>query len=130
MDIKRTIHLRSAKQNKAGSDSNSDTVRTAKGSDLNMADGGIPTSPTIPEGVNLEDLPDRKLLLQILDNQKAADKKSDDIYTAMNDNNISIATYIVAMKAFDTVNHNILSKKARKYGIMCVVYEWLKDYLK
>ena len=53
----------------------------------------------------------------------------DDIYKAMNDNNMLIATYIDAMKAFDTVNHDILLKKAQKYGIVGDVLKWLKNYL-
>ena len=53
----------------------------------------------------------------------------DEIYTAMNNNDIVIATYIDAMKAFDTVNHDILLKKAKKYGIVGKVFEWLNDYL-
>ena len=53
----------------------------------------------------------------------------DEIYTAMNNNDIVIATYIDAMKAFDTVNHDILLKKAKKYGLRGDVFEWLKDYL-
>ena len=77
------MHLRSAKLNKTGPDSGSDSARTGTDSDPTMADGGIPTSPTIPEGVNLEDLPDRKLLLQILDNQSAADKKSEERFTSL-----------------------------------------------
>ena len=53
----------------------------------------------------------------------------DDIYTAMNNNEILIATYIDAMKAFDTVNHSILLKKAEKYGIAGQVLAWLRNYL-
>ena len=53
----------------------------------------------------------------------------DDIYTAMNNNNILIATYIDAMKAFDTVNHKILLQKAEKYGIAGQVLAWLTNYL-
>ena len=52
-----------------------------------------------------------------------------DIYNAMNDNNILIATYIDAMKAFDTVNHSILLKKAESYGITGQTLEWLRNYL-
>ena len=52
-----------------------------------------------------------------------------DIYTAMNNNNILIATYIDAMKAFDTVNHKILLQKAEKYGITGQVLAWLANYL-
>ena len=53
----------------------------------------------------------------------------DDIYNAFNNNNILIVTYIDAMKAFDTVNHDILLKKAQKYGIKGNVFNWLKNYL-
>ena len=77
------MHLRSAKQHKAGSNNSSDTARTNPDSDLAMADGGIPTSPTIPDGTNVEDLPDRNLLLQILANQKSADKKSEERFASL-----------------------------------------------
>ena len=52
-----------------------------------------------------------------------------DIYTAMNNNELLIATYIDAMKAFDTVNHQILLDKVRCYGIVGKVYNWLNNYL-
>ena len=52
-----------------------------------------------------------------------------DIYTSMNNNEMLIATFIDAMKAFDTVNHKILLKKAEKYGINGLVLLWLKNYL-
>ena len=53
----------------------------------------------------------------------------DDIYKAMNDNKVVIATYIDAMKAFDTVDHTILLKMAEIYGIKGRVLKWLKNYL-
>ena len=52
-----------------------------------------------------------------------------DIYKAMNNNKILIATYIDAMKAFDTVNHQILLNKAERYGIKGATLAWLKNYL-
>ena len=52
-----------------------------------------------------------------------------DIYKAMNDNQILIATYIDAMKAFYTVDHHILSQKAEHYGIKGKTLDWLKNYL-
>ena len=52
-----------------------------------------------------------------------------DIYKAMNDNNILIATYIDAMKAFDTVDHALLLQKAEHYGIKGLNLEWLRNYL-
>ena len=52
-----------------------------------------------------------------------------DIYTAMNKNEVLLAVYIDAMKAFDTVNHHILIQKAKQYGIDGNVLAWLEDYL-
>ena len=52
-----------------------------------------------------------------------------DIYTAINNNEMLIATFIDAMKAFDTVNHNILLKKMKLYGVGGKVLAWLEDYL-
>ena len=40
-----------------------------------------------------------------------------DLYTAMNNNETTIAIYIDAMKAFDTVNHEILLEKLQHFGI-------------
>ena len=53
-----------------------------------------------------------------------------DIYIAMNDNEITISVFIDAMKAFDTVNHSILLKKIHALGIRGNVEKWLGNYLK
>ena len=53
----------------------------------------------------------------------------DTIYTAINNKNISIATYIDFSKAFDTVPHNILVKKMELYGIKNRNLDWIKNYL-
>ena len=47
----------------------------------------------------------------------------------MNDNKATIATFIDAMKAFDTVNHEILLKKFYDLGLRGNVEIWLKHYL-
>ena len=52
-----------------------------------------------------------------------------DLYSAMNNNEITIAVYIDAMKAFDTVNHKILLDKLKYFGIKGKCAGWLKDYL-
>ena len=52
-----------------------------------------------------------------------------DIYTAMNDGNITIAVFIDLRKAFDTVNHNILCNKLMKYGIKDRNLKWIRNYL-
>ena len=52
-----------------------------------------------------------------------------DLYTAMNNNKFTIAVYIDAMKAFDTVNHSILLKKMYKLGIKGKILDWVKNYL-
>ena len=54
---------------------------------------------------------------------------TDDIYKAMNINKVLIATYIDAMKAFDTVDRKILLEKAELYGIQGLMLKWLKNYL-
>ena len=52
-----------------------------------------------------------------------------DIYSAMNDNKTAIAVFIDEMKAFDTVNHEILLKKIHALGLRGNVGKWLKNYL-
>ena len=52
-----------------------------------------------------------------------------DIYDAMNRNEITIAVYIDAMKAFDMVNHDILIKKLEYFGIRGINAKWIKNYL-
>ena len=52
-----------------------------------------------------------------------------DLYTAMNNNKFTIAVFIDAMKAFDTVNHSILLKKMYKLGIKGKILDWVKNYL-
>ena len=54
---------------------------------------------------------------------------TEDLYTAINNKEITIAVFIDAMKAFDTVNHQILINKLQNYGIRGALLEWLKNYL-
>ena len=51
------------------------------------------------------------------------------IYDAMNRNELTIAVYIDAMKAFDTVNHEILIQKLDYFGIKGKNVKWVKNYL-
>ena len=51
------------------------------------------------------------------------------IYNSMNNNNYLIATYIDAMKAFDTVNHKILFDKVKLFGIKGKLFNWIENYL-
>ena len=52
-----------------------------------------------------------------------------DIYDAMNRNELTVSVYIDAMKAFDTVNHEILLKKIKYFGITGKNARWIKSYL-
>ena len=54
---------------------------------------------------------------------------TNDIYTAYNNKEITVAVFIDAMKAFDTVNHQILLKKLSKYGIAGKLHFWIRNYL-
>ena len=54
---------------------------------------------------------------------------TDDLFTAINDSEMSIAVFVDLRKAFDTVNHNILCKKLEKYGIRNGVLKWCTNYL-
>ena len=53
-----------------------------------------------------------------------------DLYNAMNNNQATTSVYIDAMKAFDTVNHEILLNKITFYGITGKCAKWIEDYLK
>ena len=48
----------------------------------------------------------------------------------IDDNNNSIGIFIDFMKAFDTINHEILISKLQHYGIRGQPLSWLTDYLK
>ena len=52
-----------------------------------------------------------------------------DLYNAMNNNQVTISIYIDAMKAFNTVNHGILLKKIKYYGITGKCAKWVENYL-
>ena len=52
-----------------------------------------------------------------------------DLYTAMNNNETTIAVYIDAMKAFDTVNYKILLNKLNIFGIGGKCAGWPKEYI-
>ena len=52
-----------------------------------------------------------------------------DLYKAMNEKEVSIAVFIDAMKAFDTVNHEILLEKLKKIGISGKNHNWIKNYI-
>ena len=54
---------------------------------------------------------------------------TEDLYKANNNNQTTIAVYIDAMKAFDTVNHQILIRKLQKFGINGALLKWFKNYL-
>ena len=54
---------------------------------------------------------------------------TDDIFQAINDNQITYALFIDFCKAFDTINHNILLKKLSKLGFSQNSYQWFKRYL-
>ena len=52
-----------------------------------------------------------------------------DLYKAINEKQVSIAVFIDAMKAFDTVNHQILLNKLKYFGIIGKNYKWIENYL-
>ena len=54
---------------------------------------------------------------------------TNDIFHAVNNKNITIATFFDLKKAFDTVNHSILINKLSKMGIIGNLLDWIENYL-
>ena len=53
-----------------------------------------------------------------------------DIFNAINNKEITMATFFDLKKAFDTVNHEILIKKLSNMGIKNNILNWISNYLK
>ena len=53
----------------------------------------------------------------------------DKIISAIDKGEFVVGVFIDLQKAFDTINHEILMNKLRKYGIRGKCYDWLTDYL-
>ena len=56
-------------------------------------------------------------------------KVTDDIYTAMNNSQVTLAVFIDLKKAFDTINHNVLLRKLSYLGLSDNAVSWLRNYL-
>ena len=56
-------------------------------------------------------------------------KLTDSLFTAINNQEISIAIFIDLKKAFDTVNHSILLRKLEHLGIKGNLLLWISNYL-
>ena len=54
---------------------------------------------------------------------------TDEIYSGINEGNFTASVFIDLWKAFDTVNHSILSKKLDMYGVRNENRDWCNDYL-
>ena len=52
------------------------------------------------------------------------------IYNSLDTGNHAMSLFIDLKKAFDTVNHDILSKKLKHYGFRGICLDWFKSYLK
>ena len=53
----------------------------------------------------------------------------DDIYTNINNQQITYAIFIDFRKAFDSINHNILLRKLSKIGFLPKTCDWFENYL-
>ena len=54
---------------------------------------------------------------------------TDDLFTAINENKLTLAAFIDLRKAFDTVNHNILLQKLKTLGLHLQELKWFESYL-
>ena len=54
---------------------------------------------------------------------------TEDIRSALDNNQFAVGAFIDLQKAFDTVDHDILLKKMQHYGIRGVANNWFKSYL-
>ena len=54
----------------------------------------------------------------------------DKISSVIDSNEVTVGIFIDLSKAFDTVNHQILSDKLQHYGIRGIAFDWFSDYLK
>ncbi len=60
----------------------------------------------------------------------AALKLVDDITTGIDNRKTAAAIFIDLSKAFDTIDHNILSDKLSAYSVRGIDYRWFVSYLK
>ena len=54
---------------------------------------------------------------------------TDKIRDALDKNLLAVGVFIDFQKAFDTVNHDILTKKLENYGIRGCINNWFQSYL-
>ena len=54
---------------------------------------------------------------------------NDQIYEAFEKNEYALGVFIDLTKAFDTVDHSILLRKLKLYGMTDTNYIWIRSYL-
>ena len=54
---------------------------------------------------------------------------TENIFSALNQNQYNISVFIDLKKAFDTVSHSIPLQKSDYYGIRCSTLDWVRSYL-
>ena len=116
-----------------------------KGGDRTSVENYRPISLLPIAGKLIEKIAHNQMTLFLEDNAILSDKQNgfrkgfstasavadltDDIFSSINDGEVTLAVFVDLRKAFDTVCHEILCKKLSNYGLRGKVLDWCTNYL-